>query len=51
MLGHLGMGGSLGFADPVVRVGFGDVMNQMMPGIKVDPRARALADALYASLC
>ncbi|RDI74372.1 Beta-lactamase class C/penicillin binding protein [Gaiella occulta] len=48
--GHPGMGGSLGFADPVARVGFGYVMNQMMPGIQVDPRARALADALYASL-
>lgn len=48
--GHPGMGGSLGFADPVARVGFGYVMNQMMPGIQVDPRARGLADALYASL-
>lgn len=48
--GHPGMGGSLGFADPVAKVGFGYVMNQMMPGIQVDPRARALADALYASL-
>lgn len=48
--GHPGMGGSLGFADPAARVGFGYVMNQMMPGIQVDPRARALADALYASL-
>lgn len=48
--GHPGMGGSLGFADPVAEVGFGYVMNQMMPGIQVDPRARALADALYASL-
>ncbi len=48
--GHPGMGGSLGFADPVARVGYGYVMNQMMPGIQVDPRARALADALYGCL-
>ena len=48
--GHPGMGGSLGFADPVARVGYGYVMNQLMPGLQVDPRARALADALYGCL-
>lgn len=48
--GHPGMGGSLGFADPTARVGFGYVMNQMMPGIQVDPRPTALADALYGCL-
>ena len=48
--GHPGLGGSLGFADPVAKVGYGYVMNQMMPGIQVDPRARVLADALYGCL-
>ncbi|MGH2712519.1 MAG: serine hydrolase, partial [Thermoleophilaceae bacterium] len=48
--GHNGMGGVLGFADPVAGVGFGYVMNQMLPGIAADPRAGALADALYACL-
>ena len=48
--GHPGAGGSLGFADPDAKVGFGYVMNRMGPHILVDPRATALADAVYASL-
>jgi CubicO group peptidase (beta-lactamase class C family) len=48
--GHPGAGGSLGFADPDAKIGFGYVMNKMGPGIIIDPRARALFDALYASL-
>jgi CubicO group peptidase (beta-lactamase class C family) len=48
--GHPGAGGSLGFADPDARVGFGYVMNRMGPGILIDPRASALIDALYQSL-
>lgn len=46
--GHPGMGGSLGFYDPVARVGFGYTMNRMGTATIVDPRARALIDALYA---
>jgi CubicO group peptidase (beta-lactamase class C family) len=46
--GHAGMGGSLGFADPDQRLGFGYVMNQMGP--TVDLRARSLGKALYAAL-
>ncbi|MGH0032398.1 MAG: serine hydrolase domain-containing protein [Myxococcota bacterium] len=47
--GHPGAGGSVGFADPDARVGFGYVMNRMGPHILLDPRATALIDALYAS--
>lgn len=50
--GHPGAGGSLGFADPDARVGFGYVMNQMGPATSVllDPRCAALIDAVYASI-
>ena len=48
--GHPGAGGSLGFADPDARVGFGYVMNRMGPHILLDPRAVALIDAVYGSL-
>jgi CubicO group peptidase (beta-lactamase class C family) len=48
--GHPGAGGSLGFADPDAKVGFGYTMNQMAAGILIDPRATALIDAAYASL-
>lgn len=46
--GHAGAGGSLGFADPERRVGFGYAMNQMRLG--VDTRSHALARAVYAAL-
>ncbi len=48
--GHPGAGGSLGFADPDARIGFGYTMNKMGSGILIDPRARALFEAVYASL-
>jgi CubicO group peptidase (beta-lactamase class C family) len=48
--GHPGAGGSVGFADPDSRVGFGYVMNRMGPYILLDPRAIALIDAVYGSL-
>jgi CubicO group peptidase (beta-lactamase class C family) len=48
--GHPGAGGSLGFADPDARVGFDYTMNKMGPYILVDPRARALLEAVYASI-
>jgi CubicO group peptidase (beta-lactamase class C family) len=48
--GHPGAGGSLGFADPDIKLGFGYTMNKMGPYILIDPRARALIDAVYASL-
>jgi CubicO group peptidase (beta-lactamase class C family) len=48
--GHPGAGGSLGFADPEVKIGFGYTMNRMGGGILLDPRAKALIAAAYASL-
>jgi len=49
--GHSGAGGSLGFADPEARVGFGYVMNQMHSGVYlIGPRANALVAAVYACL-
>lgn len=47
--GHPGAGGSLGFADPQARIGFGYTMNKMNAGVLIDPRATALIDAAYAS--
>ena len=43
--GHAGAGGSLGFADPEHRIGFGYAMNQMRAGDfgTLDPRAQLLA--------
>jgi CubicO group peptidase (beta-lactamase class C family) len=48
--GHAGAGGSLGYADPDTRVGYGYVMNQMAGGIAGDPRTIALNDAVRACL-
>jgi CubicO group peptidase (beta-lactamase class C family) len=48
--GQPGPGGSVGFADPDAKIGFGYVMNRMGPHILLDPRATALIDAVYASL-
>jgi CubicO group peptidase (beta-lactamase class C family) len=47
--GHYGAGGSVGFCDPVAKVGFGYVMNQMGPRWQ-NPRNKALMNALYQSL-
>jgi len=48
--GHPGAGGSLGFADPIAKVGFGYTMNQMANGLLIDSRAEALINAFYAAL-
>ncbi|MBX3707163.1 MAG: beta-lactamase family protein [Pseudomonadales bacterium] len=48
--GHAGAGGSVGFADPVTRLGVGYAMNQMQPGIETDTRGGRLIAALYACL-
>jgi CubicO group peptidase (beta-lactamase class C family) len=48
--GHPGAGGSLGFADPEAKIGFGYAMNRMGGGILLDPRAKSLIAAAYASL-
>ena len=50
--GHPGLGGSIGFADPDARVGFGYVTNQYLTGTARHPdrRVPSLVDALYAAL-
>ena len=44
--GHPGRGGSLGFADPELGIGFGYVTNGMQPGVTGDIRSRALIAAV-----
>ncbi len=44
--GHVGAGGSLGFASPRHRVGFGYTMNHMGPGVLLNSRADRLLAAL-----
>lgn len=48
--GHYGMGGSVGFAHPERGIAFAYVMNQMLPSGGVDPRTRALVEAVLTSL-
>jgi CubicO group peptidase (beta-lactamase class C family) len=48
--GHPGAGGSLGYADPEAKIGFGYTMNKMQNSLLIDPRPTALIDALYASI-
>ena len=49
--GHGGGGGSLGFADPDARVGFGYATNRLLWGpTRSDPRWAPLFDALYDAL-
>ena len=48
--GHVGMGGSLGFADPAERIGFGYVMNSHGEGILLNDKGQSLVDATYRSL-
>jgi CubicO group peptidase (beta-lactamase class C family) len=48
--GHPGAGGSLGYADPEAKIGFGYTMNKMQASLLIDPRAIALIDSVYASM-
>ncbi|MFJ5881828.1 serine hydrolase domain-containing protein [Kitasatospora cineracea] len=48
--GHPGRGGSLGFADPELGIGFGYVTNGMQPGVTGDVRSRALIAAVRQCL-
>jgi CubicO group peptidase (beta-lactamase class C family) len=48
--GHVGAGGSLGFADPDAGLAFGYVMNRQGPGLLLNERGQRLVDAAYAAL-
>ncbi len=48
--GHVGAGGSLGFADPECRLSFGYAMNRMGTGVLMNERGQSLVDAAYGAL-
>lgn len=48
--GMQGLGGALGYADPVAEVGFGYAMNQTHLEVGTDRRPRALSVALYHTI-
>jgi CubicO group peptidase (beta-lactamase class C family) len=48
--GHSGAGGSVGFADPALKLGIGYAMNQMQPGIETDTRGNRLIQAVLTVL-
>jgi CubicO group peptidase (beta-lactamase class C family) len=48
--GHVGMGGSLGFADPAAELSFGYTMNRMGAGILLNVRGQSLVDAAYKAV-
>ena len=48
--GHIGFGGSIGFADPRARLSFAYTMNRQGTGVGLSERGQALVDATYAAL-
>jgi CubicO group peptidase (beta-lactamase class C family) len=48
--GHVGAGGSIGFADPECRLSFGYTMNRMGTGVLLNERGQSLIDATYRCL-
>ena len=48
--GHVGMGGSIGFADPALGLSFGYTMNRMGAGILLNARGQSLIDAAYRAV-
>ena len=48
--GHVGAGGSIGFADPACGLAFGYVMNQQGAGMLLNERGQSLVDATYRAL-
>jgi CubicO group peptidase (beta-lactamase class C family) len=48
--GHVGAGGSIGFADPECKMSFGYSMNRMGLGILLNDRGQSLVDAAYRAI-
>jgi CubicO group peptidase (beta-lactamase class C family) len=48
--GHVGAGGSIGFACPESKMGFGYTMNQMGLGLLLNDRGQSLVDQAYKAL-
>src|SRR5581483_11601232 len=48
--GHVGAGGSVGFADPGARMSFGYAMTKQGGGLGMNLRGQALVDAVYGAL-
>ncbi len=48
--GHVGAGGSIGFADPSCGLSFAYIMNQQGPGLLLNERGQSLVDATYRAL-
>lgn len=48
--GHVGYGGSIGFADPGCRMSFGYTMTRMGSGVLLNERGQSLVDATYRAL-
>lgn len=48
--GHVGAGGSIGFADPECAMSFGYTMNRMGDGLLLNERGQGLVDAAYRVL-
>jgi CubicO group peptidase (beta-lactamase class C family) len=48
--GHVGAGGSIGFADPECKMSFGYTMNQMGLGLLLNDRGQSLVDAAYKAV-
>lgn len=48
--GHVGAGGSIGFADPSLGLAVGYTMDSMGPGILLNERGQSIVDAVYAVL-
>lgn len=48
--GHVGAGGSIGFADPECGLAFGYSMNKMGAGLLLNTRGQAVVDATYQCL-
>jgi CubicO group peptidase (beta-lactamase class C family) len=48
--GHVGAGGSIGFADPEIGLSLGYSMNRMGAGLMLNERGQSLVDAAYRTL-